>query len=156
MRSGCPPWELRARTLDFSPWRSASRPEPGHPHTSARAHRQGERVLSPSPSIRQWILLFLAAVLVAGSGTVSPSPEGPVTSHFTIEPPIATPGGPGPSCFQCRGAQGGLRSAPLLAKPSGSSWRRSVLEEVVNRAIGGLGPSAARPAEAPGRPRGTH
>jgi hypothetical protein len=95
-------------------------------------------------------------VLVAGSGTVSPSPEGPVISHFTIEPPIATPGGPARIRFEFRGAQGGLRSATLLAKPSGSSWRRSVLEEVVNRAIGGLGPSADGAVEASGRHQGTY
>jgi hypothetical protein len=97
------------------------------------------------------------AVLVAGSGTLSPSPGGgPLIAKFTIEPPVATPGGPARIRFEFRDAQGGLREATLRAKPAGSSWRRSMLEEPVNRAIASLGPSAEGMVEASGRHQGTY
>ena len=69
---------------------------------------------------------------------------------------MATPGGPARIRFEFRGAQGGLRDATLLAKPAGSPWRRSVLEEPVNRAIASLGPSAEGVVEASGRHQGSY
>jgi hypothetical protein len=96
-------------------------------------------------------------MLVAGSGTLAPSPGGgPAISKFTIEPPVATPNGPVRIRFEFQGAQGGLRDATLLAKPAGSSWRRSVLEEPINRAIAALGSSADGVVEASGRHQGTY
>ncbi len=69
---------------------------------------------------------------------------------------MAAPGGPARIRFEFHGAQGGLRDATLLAKPAGSPWRRSVLEEPVNRAIASLGPSAEGVVEASGRHQGSY
>ena len=82
------------------------------------------------------------------------SPErlgGPVISNFTIDPPVATPGGTARIRFEFRGAEGGLRDAALLAKPSGGRWRPSVLQEPVNRAITALGAASEGVVEAAAR-----
>ena len=53
--------------------------------------------------------------------------------------------------FEFRGAEGGLRHATLLAKPDMGSWRTSVLQEPVNRAIAALGPVSEGVVEAVGQ-----
>ena len=59
---------------------------------------------------------------------------------FTIDPPYASPGGMARIRFEFRGAAGGLVSAQLLARPASGTWRRSLFEDAVNRAITALGP----------------
>ena len=103
------------------------------------------------------LVLLVAATLVAGSGTLAPSPGGgPVISKLTIEPPVAAPNGPARIRFEFRSAQGGLRDATLLAKPAGSSWRRSALEESINRAIAALDSSPEGVVEASARHQGSY
>ena len=60
-------------------------------------------------------------------------------SNFTIDPPFASPGGVARIRFEFRGAEGGLKSATLVAKPATGTWRTSVFEERVNAAIAALG-----------------
>ena len=56
--------------------------------------------------------LSLATACVSGPERL----PGPVISNFTIEPPVATPGGAARVRFEFRGAEGGLRTLGTAAQ----------------------------------------
>ena len=92
--------------------------------------------------------------LVASAGGQARA-DGPLEiSNFTIEPPFASPGGAARIRFEFRGAQGGLKSATLVARPATGPWRTSVFEAVVNQAISALGGAAEGVVVAEGRHQG--
>jgi len=75
-------------------------------------------------------------------------------ANFTIEPPVASPGGPARIRFEFRHAQGGLKSATLVARPATGPWRTSVFEALVTRAISALGTVSEGVVEVEGQHQG--
>ena len=96
-------------------------------------------------------LLVVGLVAVGGPSSAPESSSGPEISNFTIDPPFASSNGAARIRFEFRGAEGGLRAATLVAKPDRGTWRTSVLEEPVNRAIAALGPVSDGIVEATGQ-----
>ena len=97
-------------------------------------------------------MLFLVALLIIGGGAAGSEPtSGPEIANFTIDPPFASPSGAARIRFEFRGADGGLRGAALLAKPDMGTWRVSVFQELVNRAIAALGPVSQGVVETSGQ-----
>src|SRR2546425_677664 len=68
-------------------------------------------------------LLVVGLVVVTGRPSTPESSSGPEISNFAIEPPFAWSNGPARIRFDFRGAEGGLRTATLLAKPDIGTWR---------------------------------
>ena len=94
---------------------------------------------------------MVTLVLTTGCASTTDRLAGPVISKFTIDPPVATPGGVARITFEFRSAEGGLREAMLWAKPVRGTWRESVLQESVNRAIATLGAASQGVVAAAGR-----
>jgi hypothetical protein len=93
-------------------------------------------------------LCAIALVSVAGSASTLGASGEPEITSFTIEPNVAWSNVPVRIRFEFRGAEGGLRSAVLVAQPAGGSWRTSVFEDAVNRAIAAYGPASEGAIEA--------
>ncbi len=90
---------------------------------------------------RSLLVMFgaLGFVTVVGTALSFGANTGPEISNFTIEPKVAWSNVPVRIRFEFRGAEGGLRAATLLAKPDMGTWRTSIFEEAVNRAVAAFG-----------------
>lgn len=70
---------------------------------------------------------------------------------MSIDPPVASPGGPARIQFEFEGAEGGLARATLRASAAGGPWRTSVFEATINEAIARLGSASSGVIEATGQ-----
>src|SRR5262245_27321517 len=111
--------------------------------------------------MRGWPVIGVALVLIGVSMPMAGSARGQARegapleiANFTIEPPVASPGGPARIRFEFRNAQGGLKSATLVARPASGTWRTSVFEALVTRAIGALGTVSEGVVEVEGQHQG--
>ena len=98
-------------------------------------------------------LVALCALVVTGVSAFGET-VGPEIGNFTIEPRVAWSNVPVRIRFEFRGAEGGLRTALLVAKPDGGTWRTSVFEEDVNKAIAAFGPASEGVIEASSQHQG--
>jgi hypothetical protein len=103
------------------------------------------------PRIIAVLVVVAPAVLVVSTHGQSRENQALEISNFTIEPPVASPGGIARIRFEFRGARDGLKAATLVAKPASGSWRTSLFEALVNQAIAKLGNVADGVVEVEGR-----
>ena len=89
---------------------------------------------------RRTLRVLLALLLFASCSVPAPGQAPLAIRGFSIDPPIASPGGPARIRFEFEGAEGGLERVILRASAAGGAWRTSVFEAAVNEAIARLGP----------------